>query len=77
MHDLETFNKFRAVAYCSCMFKLSKTSGKYHRDISEKEYQKCLNDCVVFKGSDCIKAMLDHLLSFSGEVKKVEKNWWK
>ena len=45
--DLETCNKFRAVPYCSCIYKLSKISGKYHRDISKQEYQNCLNDCVV------------------------------
>ena len=48
VYDIETFNKIRAVPYCSCMYKLSKSSGIYYRDISEQEYQKCLNDCVVF-----------------------------
>ena len=70
--DLETFNKIRVVPYCSCINKLSKLSGKYHRDISEQEYQKCLNDCVVFKGTDCINEMLDHVSSFKGEPKKVK-----
>ena len=73
IYDLETFNKIRAVPYCSCIYKLSKLSGKYHRDISEQEYQKCLNDCVVFKGTDCINEMLDHVLSYKGEPKK-DKN---
>ena len=72
VYDLETFNKIRAVPYCSCIYKLSKLSGKYHRDISEQEYQKCLNDCVVFKGTDCINEMLDHVLSFKGEPKKIK-----
>ena len=67
IYDLETFNKDRAVPFCSCIYKLSKISGKYHRDISEQEYRKCLNDCVVFKGTDCINEMLDHVLSFKGE----------
>ena len=31
--DLETFNKIRVVPYCSCIYKQSKISGKYHRDI--------------------------------------------
>ena len=52
LYDLQTFDKIRAVPYCSCIYKLSKISGKYHRYISEQEYQKCLNDCVVFKGAD-------------------------
>ena len=69
--DLETFNKIRAVPYCSCIYKPSKISGKYLRDISEKEYQNCLNDCVVLKGTDCINEMLDLVLSFKGEVKKI------
>ena len=72
VYDLETFNKTRAVPYCSCIYKLSKISGKYHRNISEQEYQKCLNDCVLFKGTDCINEMLDHLISFKGEPKKIK-----
>ena len=71
MYDIETFNKNRTVPYCSCIFKLSKISRKYHRDISEQEYQKCLNGCVVFKGTDCINETLDHVLSFKGEPKKI------
>ena len=73
VYDLETFNKNRAVPFCSCIYKLNKISGKYHRDISEQEYQKCLNDCVVFKGTDCINEMLDHVLSSKGEPKKNQK----
>ena len=72
VYDLETLNKIRAVPYCSFMYKLSKISGKYHRDISEQEYRKCQNDCVVFKGTDCIIEMLDHVLSFKREPKKVK-----
>ena len=72
VYDLETFNKIKAVPYCSCIYKLSKISGKYHRDVSEQEYQNCLNDCVVFKGTDCFNEMFDHVLSFKGEPKKVK-----
>ena len=72
VYDLETFSKIRVVPYCSCIYKLSKLSGKYKRDISEQENQKCLKDCVVFKGTDCINEMLDHVLSFKGEPKKVK-----
>ena len=72
MYDLETFDKITAVPYCSCINKLCKISGKCHRDISVQEYQKCLNDCVVIKGTSCINEMLDHVLSFKGEPKKVK-----
>ena len=77
VYDLETFNKDRAVPYCSLMYKLSKISGKYHRDISEQEYQKCLSDFVVFKGTDCINEMLDHVLSFKGEPKKIKNKMFQ
>ena len=72
MYDLETFNKVRAVPYCSYIFKLSKVSGKYHRYISEQKYQKCLYDYIVFKGTDCVNEMLDRVLSFKREAKKIK-----
>ena len=53
------------------MYRLSKLSGKYNRDISEKQYQKCLNDCIVFKGLDYLNEMLDYVLHFIGEPKRV------
>ena len=74
IYDLETFNKIRAIPYCSCIYELSKISGNYHRDISEQEYQKCLKGCVVFKGTDCKNEMLDHVLSSKREPKKSKKN---
>ena len=73
MYELETSNIIRAVPYWSCIYKLSKISGKYHRDTTEHDYQKCPSDCVVFKGTDCINELLDHVLSFKGEPRKVNK----
>ena len=75
LHYLETLNKIRLVQYCSCIYKLSKLSGKYYRDRdkSGKEYQKSLNDCVVFDGGDCINEIIDHVLSFKGEAKIITK----
>ena len=68
---LETFNEIVVVPYCSCIDKLSKFLGKYHQDISEQEYQKCLYDCVVYKATNCNNEMLDLVLLFKGEAKKV------
>ena len=45
VYDLETFNKIRAVPYCSCLYKLNKVSGKCQRDMTGQKFQKCLNDC--------------------------------
>ena len=72
VYHLETFIKIRVVPYCSCFYKLSKKSSKNHRDISEQEYRKCLNDCVVLKGTGRIYEILDHVLTFKGEPKKVK-----
>ena len=73
VYDLETLNKNRSVPYCSCVNKLSKISGKYLHDILQHENQNCLNDCVIFNGTDCFNEMLDHVVSFKGEPKKNEK----
>ena len=74
MYHLATLNKVRAVLYFGCLYKLSKVSGKYHQDISEQEYQKRLNDCFVFKRTDCNIEMLAHVLSSKAKPKKNQKN---
>ena len=71
VYDIETFSTDKCIPYANCIYRLSKISGKYYRDISEKEYQKCLNDCIVFKGIDNINKMLDYVLQFKGEPKKI------
>ena len=77
VYDIETFNTDRAVPYANCIYRLSKPSGKYNRDISEKEYQKCLNDCIVFQGLDNINKMLDYVLQFNGEPKRINNKFVK
>ena len=71
VYDLETFNTDRVVPYANCIYRLGKISGKYYQDLSEKKYQKWLNHCVVFNGTDSFNEMLDHVLQFKGESKKV------
>ena len=71
VYDIETFSTIKCVPYANCIYRISKISGKYYRDISEKEYQKCLNDCIVFKGLDNVNRMLDYVLQYKGEPKKI------
>ena len=71
VYDLEIFNADKAVPYANCIYTLSKLSGKNNRDESEKEDQKCLNDCIVFKGLDNINQTLDYVLQFKGELKEL------
>ena len=72
-YDLDTFNSDKAVPYASCMYRLSKISGKYNRDVTQREYEKCTEDCIVFEGTDNINKLLDYVLQFKGEAKKVNK----
>ena len=62
IYDLETYSKDRAVPYSSCIYKLSKISGKYSWGKTKGEYQKCSKDCVVFKGTNCFNEMFDQVL---------------
>ena len=71
VYDIKTFDTIKCVPYTNCIYRLSKISGNYYRDLSEKEYQKCLNDCIVFKGLDNINKRLDYVLQFKGEPKKL------
>ena len=70
-YDIETFKTIKSVPHSNWIYRLSKISGKYHRDLSEKEYQKCLNDFIVFKGVDNINEKLDYVLKFKGEAKRI------
>ena len=70
VYELETFNTDKAVPYANCMYRFSKNSGKFNRDITQREYENCRKDCVVFNGTDSINEMLEHVLQFKGEAKK-------
>ena len=70
--DLETSKTIECVSYTNCVHRLSKISGKYHRDITDREYEKCKKDCFVFKGTDSINETLDHVLQIKGEPKRVK-----
>ena len=67
VYDLETFNNVEAVSNASCIYGLSQISGRYNRDITQREYEKSRKDCIVFKGTDSINEMLDYVSQFKGE----------
>ena len=71
VYDIKTFNTVKCVPYANFIYKLSKFSGIYKRDITEKEYQKCLNDCIVFKGLNNTNKMLDYVLQFKRDPKRI------
>ena len=71
IYDLETFGTVECVPYAVVLHKLGKILGKYYRDITDQELEKCKTNCGVFKGINCINQMLDHILEFKGEAKNV------
>ena len=72
VYDLETFNTAKFVPYANCIIRLNKRSGKYKREIVEREYEKCRKDCYVFKGTDSYEETLDLVLQFKGEPKEIK-----
>ena len=71
VYDLEACNTDRDVPYGFGLYEICKVSGKYYRDKTDREYEKCRNDCIVFKGTDCNNNMLDHNLEFKGEANRI------
>ena len=63
VYDLETFSTVNCIPYGNCMYKLNRISGKYNRDITERQFENCSNVCVVSKRTDCINEMLDHVFN--------------
>ena len=39
--------------------------------MTQREYAKSRKDCIIFKGINFIKKMLEHVLEFKGEAKKL------
>ena len=69
VYDIETSNTIRCVTYADCTYRLSKLSGKYNRDITKREHEKCKNVCIVSKGLDNINELIDYVSQFEGEAK--------
>ena len=72
-YDLETHNTDRARPYVFCFYRLSKLAGRYNRDLTPSELEKCRKDTIAFDGDNCVEKALDFCLKLKGEEKK-EKN---
>ena len=71
VHQFKIFYTDRSVLYANSIYRLSKLSCIYNRDITKRDYEKCKEDCIVFKETDSINEMLHHVLQFKGEPKRV------
>ena len=54
-YDLETYNTDRTSAYVFCFYRLSKLDGRYNRDLTPDELEKCRKDTIAFDGDNCVE----------------------
>ena len=72
VYDLETHNTDRTRPYVFCFFQLSKLAGRYDRDLTPNELEKCRKDTIAFDGDNCVEKALDFCLKLRGEERKVK-----
>ena len=72
VYDLETLNTDRARLYVFCFYRLSKLAGRYDRDLTIDEQEKCKKDTIAFDGDNCVSKTLDFCLKLKGEERKVK-----
>ena len=59
VYDLETHNTDTARPYVFCYYRLSKLAGRYNRNLSRDEVEKCKKDTIAFDGDKCVEKALD------------------
>ena len=52
--------------------RLSKLAGRYYRDLTPSELEKCRNDTIAFDGDNCVSKTLDFCLKLKGEERNVQ-----
>ena len=72
--DLGTQNTDKAGPYVFCFYRLSKLAGRYSRNLTSDEIDKCKKDTIVFDGDNCVNNALDFCLQLKGEERKTINN---
>ena len=72
MYDLETHNTDRGNPYVLCFYRLSKSAGRYDRDLKSYKIDKCKKDTFAFDGDICVSKALEFSLKLKGEERKVK-----
>ena len=70
VHDLATHNTDRTRPYVFCFYRLNKLAGRYNRDLTSDEIDKCKKDTIAFDGDNCVEKALDFCLKLKGEEYK-------
>ena len=73
VYDLETHNTDRARPYVFCFYRLSKLAGRYNRDLTPSELEKCRKDTTAFDGDNCVEKALDFCLKLKRDEYRVKK----
>ena len=55
VYDIETYNTVTARPYVFSFYRLSKLAGRYNRDLTPSELEKCREDTIAFEGNDCVE----------------------
>ena len=72
-YDLETHNTDRARPYVFCFYRLSKLAGRYNRDLTKDEIEKCKKDTIALDGENCVEKALDFCLKLKVQEYKDKK----
>ena len=67
VYDFETHNTDIARPYVFCFYRLNKLAGRYNRDLTLEEREKCKKDTIAFDGDNCVEKALDFCLKLKGE----------
>ena len=70
VYDLETHFTDRTRPYNITLYRLSKIAGRYNRDLTREEIEKCKEDTLVLDGDKCVSNALDFLFKFKAEPRK-------
>ena len=65
VYDLETHNTDRVRPYNRTFYGLNNLAGRYNRDLTPHEIDKCEKDTLVFDGDNCVSNASDILLKFN------------
>ena len=55
--DLETQNTDRGRPYVFWFYELSKLAGRYNRDLTLEEREKCKKNTTTFDGDNCVEKL--------------------
>ena len=73
VYDLAAHNTDKARPYVFSFYRLSKLAGRYNRDLTPDEVEKCREDTIAFDGGNCVEKALDFCLKLKGEEYKDKK----